>query len=245
MEDVSAIVDDSEIVAGREFLLQHWNCATLGLASTATDKNAWFERLWNAYSEEGRHYHTNVHLQEMLSYFDLFWQTSDLPLEISRSDEEKQAIVLSTFFHDAVYDGRSGTNEEDSAVLFQTFAEEMGLDSTSSLWSKVVDYILATKKHVVSNENPPALSLFLDLDMAVLGKEAAAYRQYAAFIRKEYSFVSHEEYCEKRADILQGFLLQPIYGTRVMKQTFKDQARENLRNEIDSLRKGIVPGDGE
>jgi predicted metal-dependent HD superfamily phosphohydrolase len=236
-------VGEGDKLSVRAFLLLHWKRATdtLGLKSTAADKDAWFERLWNDYSEEGRYYHTPVHLHEMLTYFELSWQTN-FPPESSRSEEEEQAIVLATFFHDAIYNVHSGTNEEDSAVLFQNFADEMEMDSVAPcLRSKVVDYILATKKHVVSDDNPLALSLFLDMDMAVLGKEEEAYLQYAAAIRKEYSYVPHEVYCEKRADTLESFLQQPIFGTRVMHQSFEEKARENLQNEIESLRKGVIP----
>jgi predicted metal-dependent HD superfamily phosphohydrolase len=151
----------------------HWHRATEGLKATAAEKDAWFERIWNAYSEEGRYYHTTVHLHEMLTYFELSWQTN-FPPESSRSEEEEVAILLSTFFHDVIYDVRSGTNEEDSAILFQNFADEMGMDSEEPcLRSKVVDYILqrnmSCRKIIHS-----ALSL-LDMDGCWAGK---AYLQY-------------------------------------------------------------------
>jgi predicted metal-dependent HD superfamily phosphohydrolase len=181
----------------------------------------------------------------MLSFYDLV-RKNDFPPEPSCSPEEDQAILLSTFFHDAVYDVHSGTNEEDSAKLFESFCDEIGLDaSNSSLRLLVVDYILATKKHEVVADNPLAQRLFLDLDITVLGKEWQAYCQYAALIRKEYSYVGKPVYCEKRADILESFLLNPIYGTQVMRQAFEDQARSNLRQEIKSLRNGVIPGEDE
>jgi predicted metal-dependent HD superfamily phosphohydrolase len=232
---------EGEQLSVRSFLICHWERAMLGLESTAADKQAWFDRIWNEYSEEGRYYHTTVHLYEMLSYFDLSWQ-QNFPPESSRSDDEEQAILLAIFFHDVIYDVHSGTNEEDSAVLFQKFADEMEMGSVAPcLRSKVVDYILATKKHIVSETNPIALSLFLDIDMAVLGKKEEAYLRYAALIRKEYSYVPHEVYCEKRANTLESFLKKPIFGTRVMYQSFEEQARENLQNEIEMLRKGLIP----
>ena len=56
-----------------------------------------------------------------------------------------------------------------------------------------------------SDDNSNLLN-FLDADMAVLGKQPAAYDHYAALIRKEYQHVPHDTYCEKRADILESFL---------------------------------------
>ena len=66
--------------------------------------------------------------------------------------------------------------------------------------------------------------------------------QYAALIRKEFSFVPYDVYCEKRADILETFLQQPrIYGTSVMYKALEDRARANVRKEIESLRQGVIP----
>jgi len=192
------------------------------------------------HSETTRHYHTTVHLWEMLQYFDLLRSLQYGPAQ-QQEGEEVTITVLSVFFHDAVYNGKSSTNEEDSAKLFETFAEELSV--SPAIKSKVADFILGTKKHrVESNGSESVLSLFLDLDMAVLGKQTTAYNHYAARIRNEYSFVEDNEYCSKRADVLDSFLQQPrIYGTAVMHQALEEQARLNLRNEIESLRKGVIP----
>jgi predicted metal-dependent HD superfamily phosphohydrolase len=111
------------------------------------------------------------------------------------------------------------------------------------LESFVTQLILATKKHEVSADNPPCLALFLDLDMAVLGKEMPAYLKYASLIREEYAHVPHEVYCEKRADILENFLTQDqIYGTQAMLEAFEQRARDNVAREIGTLRRGQIPG---
>jgi len=115
-----------------------------------------------------------------------------------------------------------------------------------------------------------ALSLFLDLDMSVLGKSQQAYMSYAGLIRKEYSFVPRTTYCEKRAEILQSFLTtttntttntttttdeknhddddddkqkiqKPIYLSKIFQDAFEDRARQNLTNEIELLQKGTIP----
>lgn len=204
----------------------------------------WFEKLSQYHCEPQRHYHTLMHLEEMFLYLDIVkHHFAAVGTPMTNFDEE--AIVLATFFHDAIYDVHSSTNEEDSAVLFQEYARDFSTHGTklqTGLESFVVQCIIATKNHVVSADNSACLALFLDLDMAVLGKEALAYCAYAALIRKEYNYVEHDTYCEKRADILEDFLKQPqIYGTQAVIEAFEQRARDNIRAEIELLRSGRVP----
>jgi predicted metal-dependent HD superfamily phosphohydrolase len=110
-------------------------------------------------------------------------------------DNIRATMTLSVLFHDAVYDPKSSTNEEDSAALYRTFASELShaiisaMDSsattttstTSTLaslpshffdYDRVGHYILATKHHnsILVSTNDICLKLFLDADMAVLEK---------------------------------------------------------------------------
>jgi len=79
--------------------------------------------------------------------------------------------------------------------------------------------------------------------MAVLGKQPMAYLAYAALIRQEYHHVPHAVYCNKRAEILEDFLKQSqIYGTSVFVQALEQRARDNVRQEIQLLRRGQIPG---
>jgi predicted metal-dependent HD superfamily phosphohydrolase len=237
--------DDNNI---RQALASLWTKATLSLFLSTAVCDEWWERLWKLQANDpSRHYHTVVHLHEMLGYYQLVSKRFD-----NISPEEDQAIILAIFFHDAIYDALSSENEENSIKLFQSFVESSGQDSTETTRVRivadlVVEYIAATKKHAVSSANSTALALFLDLDMAVLGKESAAYHSYAQLIRKEYHFVLHDTYCEKRADILASFLSHQtdssIYGTVPFRQALEERARDNLAGEIQSLRKGIIPGE--
>ena len=106
-------------------------------------------------------------------------------------------LAMATFFHDAVYDPRSSTNEADSAVLFESFVKTLNPPPTSAL-SLVSSYIIATAAHNVSSSPDPQLRLFIDADMAVLGKSVAAYDNYAGLIRLEYKHYERDAYCEGR-----------------------------------------------
>lgn len=212
-------------------LKAHWDTATAE-AMKHSDASWFNDKIVKMYSEQGRYYHTLVHLEEMFGYLE----QSDY-IDIGA---DYQALVLAIFFHDVVYDPKSATNEEDSAKLFEAFCSNVGIED--ELKSRVVRYILATKQHTATEDNACAQFL-LDIDMAVLGKQQDAYWKYAALIRREYSFVEHDVYCEKRAEVLKGFLEQPIFGTKVMKDALEKQARENLEAEIESLERRVIPGE--
>jgi predicted metal-dependent HD superfamily phosphohydrolase len=233
----------------RDFLLLQWREAIQGLTCcnlSPVDQEAffidWFHQLWMLHtSYTTRQYHTAVHLEEMCYYLQLICASSkEEQPQIKELEECKSIILLAIFFHDAIYDPHSDTNEEDSAKLFESFANQANMDPKHTLC--IVSYIMATKHHMVDFDTATAPSLlFLDLDMAVLGKDEFAYQQYAALIRHEYDFVPLTTYCEKRANILETFLKRKrIYFTSVLYDAFEDRARRNVTKEIQLLRQGIA-----
>ena len=214
----------------------------------------WFDRLYQQHNESGRYYHTTVHLMEMMRYWNAV-VAEDLSLS-----KHSPAICWATFFHDSVYDPKSSTNEEDSAKLFEEFCSDaMGIQQVTNgdddnrvakVASLVSTLILATKKHeVIPNEMMPDAEIdlqmvFLDIDMSVLGKHENAYLAYAGCIRKEHSFVEESVYCEKRAEVLTGFLenKKQIFLSDLFHKTSEAQARSNLKREIELLKQGSIPG---
>ncbi|CAJ1965826.1 unnamed protein product [Cylindrotheca closterium] len=214
----------------------------------------WFDRLYQQHNESGRYYHTTVHLMEMMRYWNIV-VAEDLSLS-----KHSPAICWATFFHDAVYDPKSSTNEEDSAKLFEEFCSDaLGIQRIASgdndsrvakVASLASTLILATKKHEVipnemmSDSENDLQKIFLDIDMSVLGKHENAYLAYAGCIRKEYSFVEKSVYCGKRAEILTGFLenKKQIFLSDLFHKTSETQARSNLKREIELLKQGSIPG---
>ncbi|CBN78652.1 conserved unknown protein [Ectocarpus siliculosus] len=203
-------------------------CHALGIDNAPSEE--WGETLRDGYSEEGRHYHTFEHVADMLEQAD-----RDFP-----NLRHPRLVQLAIFFHDVVYDPKSGSNEEDSEALFRKFSEAVGLSASDS--TTVSDYIIATKRHSVSGSDDQDLRAFIDLDMAVVGRERSGYLTYASQIREEYIHVPADTYCKKRAEILREFLSTgSIFATDEYQRTFEAKARENVAAEVEMLNAGVIP----
>jgi predicted metal-dependent HD superfamily phosphohydrolase len=235
----------------KEDLKQFWDA---GVAQFATGTNLavcdeWFHKVYRRHNVSGRHYHTAVHLKEMLEYTNILKQAG-----VIQESEMYRTMVIATFFHDVVYDPKSNQNEKDSVAEFQEFCQQIEMTTSTSQMIEVL--IMATERHKVIPTSDANVSshqqemqmatqqLFLDLDMAVLGKEEDAYLAYAALIRKEYAFVPADVYCSKRAMVLQQFLddSKTIYLSTIFQQSLEQRARNNLQKEIHLLKLGMIPG---
>jgi pantetheine-phosphate adenylyltransferase len=136
------------------------------------------------YRESHRFYHTLNHLDEI-------WQLLE-----AQGYGDNDVLLLTTVFHDIIYDPRSATNEEDSAEYFnEVFAGDAALKAL------VTDIILDTKHHKPGS----ALSeVFSAADLNILHQPFDKLLVYEQQIFKEFQFVDHKIYREKRAEVLRG-----------------------------------------
>lgn len=80
--------------------------------------------------------------------------------------------------------------------------------------------------------------LFQDLDLFILGSPANDYKKYTELLQKENSFMDLEKYKSMRLKVLQSFLRIPsIYCTKEFRDKFEDTARNNIKNEIEELKR--------
>jgi len=133
-------------------------------------------------------------------------------------------------------------------IPYRYFAKQVKLDAVLS--KKVGAYVLATKTHDVSASLDRDLRLFVDMDMAVLGRPTrtgpGGYAEYAARIRSEYAHVSDADYCTARAAFLaaaSGGRSKPIYATSAYRASHEEAAHANMLWEADELLAGRIPGE--
>ena len=214
--DRSAVVDELE-ARGRALFDR------LGVDAGAASST--LAELVDAYSEEGRHYHTLDHIAALFHLLD-----RHAPGLVDRS-----AVELTIFFHDAVYVPTRSDNEAESAVLARDRLTALGLPA--ALVARVADLILATRHGSGRSEPHDAdLALLVDLDLSILAADRPVYAAYARAIRREYAAYPDAVYLPGRRHVLGQFLArQRIYRTSRLHELWDAAARANLMWELAEL----------
>ncbi|MNU47211.1 hypothetical protein D3C71_360940 [compost metagenome] len=150
---------------------------------------------------------------------------------------DMQSVLAMIAFHDAVYDSRRNDNEEQSAAL----AREMlsGIVPPEQL-DFIVAGIIATKRHLIPDGLSPGqrrdIAFLLDADLSILGTEAAEFDAFDAAVRKEYDWVTDDEWRVGRAAVMRSFSQrQEIYLTNEFRTAYEDQARRNIARLLKAL----------
>jgi predicted metal-dependent HD superfamily phosphohydrolase len=203
-----------------QFLNDGWRALARRYGGGDEAADRWLDVLTLGYSGPGRHYHNLHHVAEMLRLLEHF-----------ESDTADYAAVrFAAWFHDAVYDTRKDTNEDESAALAEQALEELQVPPPCVTLTRRL--ILATKRHEAEG-GPPDLGLFLDADLSILGAPEETYLAYSEAIREEYAWVPEAAYREGRLKVLTNFLRRErLYYTGPLAERFEARARRNLSNEI-------------
>lgn len=176
------------------------------------------------YGEAHRSYHDTTHVLTVTSRC--------LVLCSAMPSVDRDAVLWSALFHDAIYDPRSLTNEADSAALAAEELRSAGADAT--LVDEVVRLILLTAGHSVADGDHNG-AVLVDSDLAVLGGSAEEYGHYVDGVRRDYAFVPDDAWRIGRARVLKDLLAVPqLFSTEPMKPR-EVIARANMRAELLSL----------
>ena len=209
----------------RAALLPQWESLgrALGQAGPAWSREG--RKLLRYWSRWPRQYHDTRHLAACLRH-----------AEAHRAQfRDPEAVLLALWYHDAIYWPWSKSNEEDSAVWAARFLRARGL-ATPRI-ATVERHILATKAHGAGDD--PDTAWVLDIDLAVLGADEAAYRWFERGVRSEYRWVPWKRYVAGRSAVLGGFLQRSrIYLTEAFHERCDAPARHNLRRALDALAQG-------
>lgn len=192
-----------------------WSWRRAWHGSGATPDEGLFERVVAAYGEPHRHYHSLQHLAECLAQFEAAIALA----------QEPAAVELALWFHDAIHDPRRADNEARSADWAVEALTAAGVPE--ALRERVRALVLATRHDAIPAD--PDQRLLVDIDLAILGADAARFAEYEAQIRAEYPFVPEHEYAKARRAVLDGFLRrEAIYSTAQFRSRLEARARANL-----------------
>lgn len=203
--------------------IERWEALLAGLGARLESET--FSKLQAAYAQKHRAYHTTRHIDECLGLLDEFKSLTAQPAEVE----------CALWFHDAIYEPMSSSNEERSAAWASEFAQRVGVSADAV--ARIASHIMATR-HVGMPADDDA-RLLVDIDLAILGSEPNRYAEFERDVRKEYRWVPGIVYRRKRAEILQSFLDRArIYHWEPVYARFERQARVNVSGAIKTLQGG-------
>jgi predicted metal-dependent HD superfamily phosphohydrolase len=179
-----------------------------------------FEKLAAAYDEPHRAYHTRAHLRDCFRMLDS-----------SRIEpEDRPALELALWFHDAIYDTKASDNEARSADWAVAELSSLG----DAPRERIRGLILATQ-HDAAPESPDQ-ELLLDVDLSILGAAEARFDAYEQAVRREFAWVPEAAYRAGRTRILAQFEERPVlFHTAHFRELLEAQARSNLRRSLTAL----------
>ena len=194
-------------------LLERWNSVLPG------HEELGFELL-ERWGEDRRKYHSRTHLLAVLEALDVLTEPA-LPA---------RTVTLAAWFHDAVYEGIAGTDEEESALLAEKRLAEAGLPEEDI--AEVARLVRLTATHDPGPDDY-AGALLCDADLSVLGAEPPAYARYLAAVREDYAHVSDADFAAGRAAVVRRLLaLDPLFRNARARELWLDAARRNLQAEL-------------
>ncbi|MFH5878862.1 DUF4031 domain-containing protein [Arthrobacter sp. NA-172] len=194
-------------------LLVRWNSTLPG------HEELGFELL-ERWGEEHRKYHSRTHLLAVLEALDVLTEPA-LPAP---------SVTLAAWFHDAVYEGIAGQDEEESAKLAEDRLATAGLPT--AVVAEVARLVRLTSTHSPDMGDATG-ALLCDADLSILGAEPTAYARYLAAVREDYAHVSDADFAAGRATVVRQLLaLDPLFHSERAKSLWLDAARRNLGAEL-------------
>ena len=181
------------------------------------------QELLNRWREPTRRYHDAEHLAEVLDGVDAL-------AEFAR---DASAVRLAAWFHDAVYEGRPGDDEQRSADLADQVLTALGVPGERV--GEVRRLVLLTAGHdpAPGDDDGAVLS---DADLAILASEPERYGRYVRAVRAEYPHVPEEMFRAGRAAVLRALDASPrLYRTPPARERWEAAARANLATELRAL----------
>ena len=194
-------------------LLDRWNTVMPG-------HDALFLDLLDRWSEPHRHYHGCTHLLSVLESLDLLTDPSDPP----------RTVLLAAWFHDAVYRGVAGQDEEESARLAEERLLAAGLPEEEAY--EVGRLVRLTSDHRPEPGDDDG-ALLCDADLSVLGGEPVEYARYVAAVRQDYAHIGDADFAAGRAAAVRRLLeLVPLFHSGRAQELWLDAAHRNLKGEL-------------
>lgn len=198
-----------------------WDNFVCRMDGDQSESDKIFEQIKASYNTPPREYHSLGHVYDCLIKLQQF------------VDMDTSAIELAIWFHDAVYDALSKTNECDSANMMKQCADHLRIDPIQI--SDADRLIMITADHKNASKNDEIV--IADIDLSILAADPDVYKNYTMAIRSEYKAIDDIDYRAGRSAFLQQTLdSMPLFHTKwAQSHGFDDRAKENITRELITL----------
>ena len=174
----------------------------------------------SCYHQPHRHYHTLVHVLNVVKYCE------ELSTSVYFSEKKDNSILLrlAAWFHDIVYDPKLNDNEKFSADFMSS--KMKNLIKSEDLVT-IRHLIMITKSH--GNAHSDDEKILSDADLSILAEEESIYVKYTKDIRREYCHIDDVTFRVGRLKFLDAILkrvqssghiyhfLDPLYESQALK----------------------------
>lgn len=181
------------------------------------------EELLERWGEEHRHYHDVRHLVVALD-------------ALEQLGEADPSVQLAVWFHDAVYDGVPGQDEESSARLAQ---ERLQPILPADQVAQVARLVRLTATHAPAPDDHAGARL-VDADLSILGANPGRYDVYTRDVRLDYEHIDEPTFVAGRLQVVTDLLgRDQLFHTARGRELWQEQARMNLAREAANLRERL------
>jgi predicted metal-dependent HD superfamily phosphohydrolase len=186
---------------------------------------------WHYADPRRSYYHGLPHIEHCLMVFDSVKSNFVYPI----------IGEASLWLHDVIMDTKSKENEEKSAAFARTMMHQWrGLDFWPGYLAS--HEILATKHDLLVDQMDldsmiiGDAKLVCDIDLSALACDYSIFAADVANIRREYEWLSEDEWVAGRGNFLKKMLdREVIYQTELFRDFFETKARANLARSLGEL----------
>jgi predicted metal-dependent HD superfamily phosphohydrolase len=189
------------------------------------------------YNQSHRKYHNINHIMFSLAELEKYKKFNDL------TESDLQILEWAIWYHDAVYNPYSSTNEEASADLLGASVLQYREHVVVTHVQRAQIAIAATKHHTITQNvyNDLLTQVMLDIDLAGLGSRPHIYAKNSLDIRDEYFNTTDREFLKGRQSFLTTMLMRAdIYYTQHFRSLYASAAQRNMTKELELVERSLA-----
>jgi predicted metal-dependent HD superfamily phosphohydrolase len=174
-----------------------------------------------------RRFHNLQHIAHCLRRLD----------EVASLLDDRDAVEVGLWFHDAVYTPSDPENERESANLFLAVSK----GANPVFRRRVCGLILATRHKGLSHTNDRRF--IEDIDLAGFGASWEEFMREGDLLREEFAAQADAQYYAGQVCFLAGLRQRPsFFATAYFREHYEIKAQENLRRLLDlRAEQGYLP----